>query len=122
LRLTFTVLKALQKALSAGGQMDYIESQNVIIVRDTAQVQSAIQDMLSRLDIEPAQVFVDVKFVSTQNRDLLDLGVDYGDTGPTVSMSMGQIPITLPFGLGSSAGRTASSPTRPVPVPTPTRC
>ena len=100
--LSFTVLKALQKALSAGGELDYIESQNVIIVRDTAQIHEQIRDMISRLDIEPSQVFVDVKFVSTLNTELLDLGVDYGDGGPRVEMSMGQIPITLPFGLGSS--------------------
>ncbi|MCE9593345.1 MAG: hypothetical protein K8S98_04055 [Planctomycetes bacterium] len=98
---TFTVLKALQKALSASGQMDYIESQNVIIVRDTAQVHNQIESIISRLDIEPSQVYVDVKFVTTQNNKLLDLGVDYGDTGPTATVSMGAIPITLPFGLGS---------------------
>ncbi|HTF90201.1 MAG TPA: secretin N-terminal domain-containing protein, partial [Planctomycetota bacterium] len=100
--LTFTVLKALQKALSQGGELDYIESQNVIIVRDTAQIHDQIQDMLARLDIEPSQVFCDVKFVSTLNTDLLDLGVDYGDAGPRVEISGGAIPITLPFGLGNS--------------------
>jgi type II secretory pathway component GspD/PulD (secretin) len=97
---TFTVLQALKKALNSGGEMDYIESQNVIIVRDTDQVHLAIKEMLARLDVEPAQVFVDVKFVSTLNSDLLDLGVDYGDGGPQVTASGGQIPITLPFGLG----------------------
>jgi type IV pilus assembly protein PilQ len=97
---TFTVLQALGKALSPGGDLDYIEDQNVIIVRDTAQVHAAIQDMISRLDVEPAQVFVDVKFVSSLNSDLLDIGVDYGDTGPQIGISGGQIPITLPFDLG----------------------
>lgn len=97
----FTVIKALSKALSPGGELDYVSTQNVIIVRDTAQVHQAIRDMLNRLDVEPAQVFVDVKFVSTSNGDLTDLGVDYGDSGPQVSLSMGQIPITVPFGLGS---------------------
>ncbi len=99
---TFTVLKALQKALSPGGQMDYIETQNVIIVRDTAQVHNQIADVLSRLDIEPPQIYIDVKFVSTENSNLLDLGVDFGDSGPTVSISGGSIPITLPFGLGNT--------------------
>ena|SRR5688572_17296832 len=55
--------------------------------------------MIDRLDVEPAQVFVDVKFVSTLNGDLLDLGVDYGDAGPRVVIAGGQIPTTLPFGL-----------------------
>ena len=97
----FSVLKALEKALSPGGELDYIETSNVVIARDTPQVHRAIQDMLTRLDIEPASVFVDVKFVSTLNGDLLNLGVDYGDGGPTVSMQWGSVPINLPFNIGA---------------------
>ena len=96
----FTVLEALRKALSGNGELDYIESQNVLIVRDTTQVHEMIQEMMYRLDIEPSQVFIDVKFVSTSNTDLLNIGVDYGDGGPQVSVSGSQIPITLPFRLG----------------------
>ena len=98
---TFTVLQALRKALSTGGELDYIQAANVIIVRDTVAVHEQIKDMLARLDVEPAQVFIDVKFVSTVNGDLLDLGVDYGDVGAQVSVTGGAIPITLPFNLGS---------------------
>ncbi|HEX6885460.1 MAG TPA: hypothetical protein VF530_18940 [Planctomycetota bacterium] len=98
----FPVLAALKKASSPGGDMEYMPPpHNVLIVRDTAQVHSQIKDMLALLDIEPAQVFIDVKFVSTANRDLFNLGVDYGDLGPQVSYGGGQIPITLPFNLGS---------------------
>jgi len=96
---TFTVLEALRKALSGGGELDYVQSQNVIIVRDTAQVHEEITQMIDRLDVEPAQVFVDVKFVSTLKGDFLDLGVDYGDGGPQIRVGGGQIPTTLPFGL-----------------------
>lgn len=96
---TFTVLEALKKALSSGGELDYVEAQNVVIVRDTAQVQAEVNEIITRVDVEPAQVFVDVKFVSTLNGDLLDLGVDYGDNGPQISVSGGQVPTTLPFGI-----------------------
>lgn len=98
---TFTVLQALTKALSSAGQIEYMDTQNVVIIRDTAQVHEAIRDLLARVDIEPAQVFCDVKFVSTSNGDVLNLGVDYGDGGPQISMSGGQIPITFPFDPGS---------------------
>jgi type II secretory pathway component GspD/PulD (secretin) len=97
---TFTVLEALRKALSSGGELDYVDLQNVIIIRDTAQVHEEVKSMIDRLDVEPAQVFVDVKFVSTLNNDLLDLGVDYGDAGPRIVISGGQVPTTLPFGIG----------------------
>jgi general secretion pathway protein D len=97
----FLVLGALKKALSQGGDIDYIPKQNAIIVRDTAQVHAAVADIIAQLDIEPSQVFVDVKFVSTINTDIFNLGVDYGDAGPTVGFGLGQIPISLPFDLGS---------------------
>jgi type IV pilus assembly protein PilQ len=98
----FTVLAALEKALSESGELDFIVSQNVIIVRDTTQVHETIQEIIRRLDVEPSQVFIDLKFVSTTNTDLLNLGVDYGDGGPQVSISGSQIPIELPFSIGRS--------------------
>jgi type II secretory pathway component GspD/PulD (secretin) len=98
----FTVLDAFRAALTQGvGKLDYITTQNVIILRDTAQVHEQVQEMLRRLDVEPAQVFIDVRFVSTTNTDLLNLGIDYGDGGPQISVSGGQIPVVLPFDLGA---------------------
>jgi len=96
----FTALDALRKALSEKGELDFIVEQNVIIVRDTIQVHDALEEILRRLDVEPAQVFVDVKFVSTSNTDLLDIGIDYGDSGLTGSITGGQIPIDFPFTMG----------------------
>ncbi len=98
---TFGVLDSLRKALSPSGELDYMKEQNAIVVRDTTQVHDAIVEMLRQVDIEPAQVFIDVKFVSTTNTDFLSLGVDYGDAGPQVSFSGGQIPIEFPFELGA---------------------
>lgn len=97
----FPLIESLRKALSGSGRLDYIRSKNAIIVTDTAQVHEAIRDMITKLDVEPAQVFVDVKFVTTSNADLLSLGVDYGDLGPQATYSGSQVPITLPFNLGS---------------------
>ncbi len=98
----FSVLPALAKALNAEGDLDYIEDHNVIIVRDTVQVHDQISDILARLDVQPQQVFVDVKFVTTSNGDVLNLGIDYGDSGPVATLSGSQIPVTFPFGEGSS--------------------
>lgn len=96
----FTIVEALKKALSPSGELDYFAEQNVLIVRDTVQVHESVQEILRRLDVEPAQVFIDVKYVSTTNIDFLNLGVDYGDAGPQISVSGGQIPIELPFNMG----------------------
>ena len=96
----FSILAALDGALSDTGDLTFIESQNVILVRDTTQVHETIQEILRRLDVEPGQIFVDLKFVSTANSDLLNLGVDYGDEGARISISGSQIPIELPFNMG----------------------
>ena len=39
-QIDFPIIEALRKALTPGGKLDYILSQNVVIVRDTAQVHS----------------------------------------------------------------------------------
>src|SRR6185369_1580780 len=98
---TFTVLTALSKALTPNiGKLDYIDIQNAIVVRDTSKVHEAIKDLLGKLDVEPQQIFCDVKFVTTTNTDLLNLGVDYGDAGPSISLTGGAIPVTFPFNAG----------------------
>ena len=96
----FTVLRALSKALSTAGELDYIEDQNVVLIRDTQQAHGQIAQIINALDVEPMQVFCDVKFVTTTNGDLLNLGVDYGDSGPQVKLSGGSIPVTFPFNPG----------------------
>jgi len=100
---TFSVLQALTKVLTPNnvGKLDYVDSQNAIVVRDTSQVQDAIKDLLTRLDVEPQQIFCDVKFVTTTNGHVLNLGVDYGDNGPQVTLTGGQIPVTFPFNEGA---------------------
>lgn len=113
----FTVLRALTKALSTAGDLDYIEAQNVIIIRDTQQAHEQVSHIIHALDVEPLQVFVDVKFVTTTNGDLLNLGIDYGDAGPSASLSGGAIPVTFPFNPGGGgfedlliANRTGEGP------------
>jgi type IV pilus assembly protein PilQ len=96
----FSLLQALQKTLSPQGQLDYIDKQNVLIVRDTPTVLERIGTILEAMDTEPKQVFVDVKFVSTVESDLLDFGVNFGDQGAVISAGGGQVPIELPFRVG----------------------
>jgi len=97
---TFSVLPALSKALSPAGELDYVDLQNMIIVRDTTEVHRAVEKLLSFMDVEPLQVFCDVRFVSMIDTSVKDLGFDYGEAGPTVFFNGGQIPITFPFNEG----------------------
>jgi general secretion pathway protein D len=52
------------------------------------------------IDVEPGQIYVDVKFVTTSNQDILNYGVDVGGEGWAASVGLGQIPTRLPFDLG----------------------
>ena len=97
----FPLLKALKNVLSDGAELDYVPVSNTLLVRDTVQMHARIGEILADLDVAPAQVFIDVKFVTTSNNDLFELGVDYGDSGIGISASGGQIPITFPFDLGA---------------------
>ena len=98
----FKLIDALQKIVTPNtGTLQYYEGNNTIFVRDTRPVVEQITRMVESIDTEPAQVFVDVKFVTTSNRDILNYGVGIGDNGWNVSASGGQIPIKFPFDLGS---------------------
>ncbi|MCB9833248.1 MAG: hypothetical protein H6807_12320 [Planctomycetes bacterium] len=97
----FSVLKALRSALSETGKLEYVSKHNVIVVKDIAPVHESVKRMLAELDREPAQVFVDVKFVTTTNTDALRYGVDIGDDGLAASINGSSVPSRLPFGVGN---------------------
>jgi type II secretory pathway component GspD/PulD (secretin) len=103
----FTLIKSLRSALSATGKLDYIGRYNVIVVKDIAPVLQQIEKILQELDVEPAQVFVDVKFVTTTNGDSLNYGFDIGDNGLQVGLTGSSIPSRLPFNLGTGGWNSA---------------
>lgn len=96
----FSLLKALRNALSPQGELEYIQGRNMLVVRDTRPVLDTMEKMIDIIDVEPAQIFVDVKFITTSNRDFFDFGFDVGDQGWNISTSGGSIPSRLPFNLG----------------------
>lgn len=95
----FFLLKALQKALSKQGVLDYILERNAIIVKDTKPVLDEIARIIERIDVEPGQIFLDVKFVTTRNSDLFDFGIDWAE-GINVFTNGGIVPSRLPFDVG----------------------
>lgn len=97
---TFSLIKALRGGLSEKGSLEYFSRHNTIVVKDVPPSVAAIERMLAEIDIEPAQVFIDVKFVTTSNTDALAYGVDIGEEGLRVGLTGGSIPSRLPFNLG----------------------
>ncbi len=96
---SFFLLKALKKALSPQGDLDYILERNAIIVKDTKPILNEVSQIIELLDVEPGQIFLDVKFVTTRNTDLFDFGINWVN-GINVYTNGGIVPSRLPFDLG----------------------
>jgi len=75
----FTLLKALRKALSEDGEMDFDVKTNSLIVKDVAPRLDGMQRIIEEVDVEPALVQVEVRFVSTTSDDVLELGLKFDD-------------------------------------------
>ncbi|MGE3172952.1 MAG: hypothetical protein AB7O97_10040 [Planctomycetota bacterium] len=100
--IDFTLLEALQRMITPGiGSLDFDTEQNVMLLKDTRPVVDEIKRIVATIDIEPAQIFLDVKFVTTTNDDVLDIGISPGGNGYTASIGLGSIPHRLPFDLGA---------------------
>ncbi|MHC4938810.1 MAG: secretin N-terminal domain-containing protein [Planctomycetota bacterium] len=98
----FPILGALQTAVEVeGGTIEYDRVTNSVIARGTKPALDNLINLVQQIDIEPAQIFFDIKLITTRNQDLLDVGVDPGENGWTISSSMGATPSRLPFGVWS---------------------
>jgi type IV pilus assembly protein PilQ len=120
----FVLAQTLQTVLSKDssnrtlGTMNFDPQTNVFVVRDTKLVLDRVGEIISQLDREPEQVLLDMKFISTTNRDLLQFGVNWslgGNNGlqvstqflnPSASTDVGGQAIQgriskMPFGFGS---------------------
>jgi len=75
----FTLLRALRRALSPGGEMDFDVKTNSIIVKDIAPRLDEIAEIIAEIDVEPALVQVEVKVISTANDDILETGLKLDD-------------------------------------------
>lgn len=97
----FALFKALKSISSAGGNLSYEPERNIIIAKDTVPVLNQMKDIVSRYDLPPRQVYVEVRFIRTTNTDALDYGVQWTN-GFNVTNSLGSTVTRLPFNLGRS--------------------
>lgn len=77
----FTLFAALQKMVNAqiGESVQYQKESNGFLVNATATKHAEILELLNKIDVEPQQVFIDVKFISTTNKNFLREGMKFGD-------------------------------------------
>lgn len=101
-QINFSLLDTLQRMITQDvGTLEYIQETNMIMVKDTKPVVETIARTIAMMDVEPSQVQLDVRFVTTSNDDLLDVGISPGGNGWSASLGLGQIPTRLPFDLGA---------------------
>ena len=99
---SFSLLDTLRNMITQDiGSLEYISETNILMIKDTRPVVETIERTIAMMDIEPAQVQLDVRFVTTSNDDLLDIGISPGGSGWSASLGLGQIPTRLPFDLGA---------------------
>lgn len=107
----FPILDALKEAVvSEGGTVKYDLVSNSIIARGTKPALDNLLSLVQQIDTEPAQVFFDVKLITTQNQEMLDVGVDPGEDGWTMAISLSATPTRLPFGVWSELDNAAAAP------------
>lgn len=100
--MNFTLLDTLRSMVTPEiGNLEYIQETNVIVCRDTRPVVDSVRRTISMVDTEPSQIYLDVRFVTTSNEDILDVGISPGGSGWTASLGLGAIPTRLPFDLGT---------------------
>ncbi len=105
---SFPILNALKAAVDTeGGTILYDRITNSLVARGTKPALDNLLNLVGQLDVEPAQIFFDVKLITTQNQDLLDVGIDPGQDGWTIAMSLSATPTRLPFGVWRDIDRAA---------------
>ncbi|MBL05004.1 MAG: hypothetical protein CMJ99_05140 [Planctomycetes bacterium] len=76
----FPLEEALRQIVTSdGGQLTYDSGTNTIIVKDTRPKIEEMEKIIKLLDVPPAQVHVEVKFIRTTNTDLLEKGIRFDD-------------------------------------------
>ena len=74
---SFGLETALRETISEDGALQYDINTNTFIVKDTKPKLDEIETIIRLVDIKPAQVFVEVKFISTSNSDILERGIKF---------------------------------------------
>ncbi|MBI4605421.1 MAG: hypothetical protein HY721_25940 [Planctomycetes bacterium] len=100
----FTLETALRNTLSKEGTLKYDEHTNTFMVKDIKPQLDEIADIIKLVDIQPAQIYVEVRFIRTTNADILERGIKF-DLPSTPERDGFQI-----IGRGADPSVTATDP------------
>lgn len=78
---SFTLFKALRGIIEATPNKDDViqfdQESNSFFLTATAPVIAEIQNIVSKVDLEPAQLFIELRFISTSDRNFLETGLKF---------------------------------------------
>ena len=113
----FVLAQTLKTVLSTDsghrvvGTLNFDPQTNVFVIRDTKLVLDRVGEIIELLDREPEQVILDMKFISTTNKDLLQFGVNWsfgGRDGAQVGTRF--LPVPASTDARASSGRISLMP------------
>lgn len=116
----FELVEALKKVLTKEGVGDlyYDEGTNSVVVTDTKPALDRMATIINTVDVEPQQVFIDVKFINIRNLDDFTFGFDWTN-GINISQSFGNVATRFPFTLGPGGFEDKIAPAKVPEIPTP---
>ncbi len=93
------------------GRMNFDPKAMCIVVNDTRVALDTIEKIIQVLDVEPPQVMIDLKYISTINEDLLTFGVNYSLAGQDgLGITTKLIPPVRSDAATTTAGTNTFSP------------
>lgn len=108
----FKILKAFEQTVAPEGSVTYIKESNMLVATGTTPKLDSLEKLIARIDVEPAQVYVDLKFITTQNTDFLDVGLNPGTNGLAIGQTFGGMTTDFPFRVGKGGFEDHISPAR----------
>lgn len=82
-RETFTLYRALRSVIEqsqiAGAVIDYDLQTNSFVVTATRPLLNQLKTIIDKLDVAPAQIFAEVRFVSTRDNNNQEYGIEFSE-------------------------------------------
>ena len=116
----FTLARALDAIVKAsqdtarGSVIQYDARTNSFLVTATEVLITQLKQIIERVDVEPTQIFVEVRFISTKDNNFNEHGISFGGSDTTNGITFdGPFPngvsLASPVGLGQTGGAGAAA-------------
>ncbi|MDC3378919.1 hypothetical protein OAX78_01375 [Planctomycetota bacterium] len=87
---SFTLLRALRTVIDnsniQGAALDYDTTTNAFVVTATAPLLRQLKVIIDKIDVRPAMVYTEVRFVSTRDNNNFDVGVEFSPGSSTAGL------------------------------------